>query len=139
MVRPASRVSKVLMTGPLAPFADAYAVELKRRRYSPLTSVNQLRQVARLSSWLEVQGLEIAELTGERVEEFLAVQRPPGGAAPSGHARACGVCWTCCGGWECWRPENQRGRFRQRTRCWLRLSATCLPSGAWQRVLPAAM
>ena len=78
MVRPASRVSKVLMTGPLAPFADAYAVELKRRRYSPLTSVNQLRQVARLSSWLEVQGLEIAELTGERVEEFLAVQRVAG-------------------------------------------------------------
>ena len=31
MVRPASRVSKVLMTGPLAPFADAYALELKQR------------------------------------------------------------------------------------------------------------
>ena len=78
MVRPASRVSKVLMTGPLAPFADAYAVELKRRRYTPLTSVNQLRQVARLSSWLEVQGLEVAELTGEHVEEFLAFQRVTG-------------------------------------------------------------
>jgi integrase/recombinase XerD len=78
MVRPASRVSKVLMTGPLAPFADAYAVELTRRRYTPLTSVNQLRQVAGLSSWLEMQGLEAAELTGERVEEFLAFQRVTG-------------------------------------------------------------
>jgi len=78
MVRPASRVSKVLMTGPLAPFADAYALELKQRCYTPLTSVNQLRQVARLSNWLEVRGLGVAELTGERVEEFLAFQRATG-------------------------------------------------------------
>lgn len=78
MVRPASRVSKVLMTGPLAPFADVYALELKQRRYTPLTSVVQLRQVARLSNWLEVRGLGVAELTGERVEEFLAFQRATG-------------------------------------------------------------
>src|SRR3984893_3486861 len=78
MVRPASRVSKVLMTGPLAPFADAYALELKQRCYTSLTSVNQLRQVARLSNWLEVRGLGVAELTGERVEEFLAFQRGAG-------------------------------------------------------------
>ena len=75
MVRPASRVSKVLMTGPLVPFADAYALELKQRCYTPLTSVVQLRQVARLSYWLEVRGLGVADLTGERVEEFLAFQR----------------------------------------------------------------
>jgi len=78
MVRPASRVSKVLMTGPLAAFADAYMLELRRRRYTPLTSVIQLRQVARLSNWLEVRGLGVAELTGERVEEFLAFQRASG-------------------------------------------------------------
>jgi integrase/recombinase XerD len=78
MVRPASRVSKVLMTGPLAPFADVYALELKQRRYTPLTSVVQLRQVARLSNWLEVRGLGVAELTGERVEEFLTFQRATG-------------------------------------------------------------
>ena len=45
---------------------------------SPLTSVVQLRQVARLSNWLEVRGLGVAELTGERVEEFLAFQRATG-------------------------------------------------------------
>lgn len=78
MVRPASRVSKVLMTGPLAPFADAYALELKQRCYTPLTSVVQLRQVARVSNWLEVRGLGVAELTGERVEEFLTFQRATG-------------------------------------------------------------
>ena len=78
MVKPASRVSKVLMTGPLAPFADAYALELKQRSYTPLTSVVQLRQVARLSNWLEVRGLGVADLTGGRVEEFLAFQRATG-------------------------------------------------------------
>ena len=46
MARPASRVSRVLMTGPLAPFAHAYELELKARRYTPLTRVSQLRQVA---------------------------------------------------------------------------------------------
>jgi integrase/recombinase XerD len=78
MVKSASRVSRVVMTGPLASFADSYALELERRRSTPLTSVVQLRQVARLSSWLEVRGLGVAELTGERVEEFLAFQRATG-------------------------------------------------------------
>jgi integrase len=51
---------------------------LKQRCYTPLTSVVQLRQVARLSNWLEVRGLGVADLTGERVEEFLAFQRATG-------------------------------------------------------------
>ena len=75
---PASRVSRVVMTGPLARFAEAYVLELRRRGYTPLTSVNQLRQVGRLSSWLATQGLGVAELNGGRVEEFLAVQRAVG-------------------------------------------------------------
>ena len=83
MSRPASRVSKVLMTGPVAPFADVYALELGRRGYTPLTSVNQLRQVARLSRWLEMRGLGVGDLTGGRVEEFLALERA------SGRYRAC--------------------------------------------------
>lgn len=78
MARATSRVSKVLMTGPLAPLADAYALELKQRGYTSLTSVNQLRQVARLSTWLELRGLGVAELTGECLEEFLACQRAVG-------------------------------------------------------------
>ena len=78
MAGPVSRVSRVVMTGPLASFADSYALELEQRRYTPLTSVVQLRQVARLSSWLELRGLGVAELTGERVEEFLAFQRATG-------------------------------------------------------------
>jgi integrase/recombinase XerD len=79
MARPLSRVCRVRVTGPLAPFADAYAVELNRRGYTPLTTVNQLRQVARLSRWLEAGGLSVSDLSGERVEAFLAWQRSGAG------------------------------------------------------------
>jgi integrase/recombinase XerD len=78
MARPASRVSRALMTGPLAPFADAYRLELRERGYTPLTTVSQLRQVGRLSRWLEASGLTVTQLSGERVMEFLAFQRAAG-------------------------------------------------------------
>lgn len=78
MAGPASRVSRVLMTGPLAPFADAYGLELKRRGYTPLSRVNQLRQIARLSRWLEANGSTVTDLNAERVEEFLVDQRVVG-------------------------------------------------------------
>ena len=78
MTRPASRVCRVLMTGPLAPFADAYAAELRGRGYTPLTTVSELRQVGRLSRWLEARGLSAAELSIERVEQFLVWQRAVG-------------------------------------------------------------
>ena len=75
MSRPTSRVSRVLMTGPLAPFADAYSAELQGRGYTPLTTVVELRKVGRLSRWLEASGLSVAELSVERVEQFLVWQR----------------------------------------------------------------
>lgn len=75
MAKPTSRVSGVVMTGPLAPFAAAYTSRLQERCYTPLTIVCQLRQVARLSRWLEAAGSTAADLSGGRVEEFLAVQR----------------------------------------------------------------
>jgi integrase/recombinase XerD len=78
MSRPASRVSRVVMPGPLAPFADVYSAELRARGYTALTTVNELRQMARLSRWLEANGLAAADLSGERVEQFLAVQRAAG-------------------------------------------------------------
>lgn len=81
MARPSSRVCRVLMTGPLAPFADAYAAELRERGYTPLTTVNQLRQVGRLCRWLCAQGLSAADLSSERVEEFLVWQRGAGCAS----------------------------------------------------------
>lgn len=67
-----------MMTGPLVPFADAYRLELRVRGYTPLTTVNLLRQVARLSRWLEAGGLVVAESSGGRIDAFLAFQRAGG-------------------------------------------------------------
>src|ERR1039458_8143280 len=75
MARQTTRVSRVLMTGPVAPFTDAYRVELLDRGYTPLSTVNELRQVARFSRWLEAGGLTVGEVSDVRVEEFLAWQR----------------------------------------------------------------
>lgn len=78
MGRPTSRVSRVLVTGPLAVFTKAYETELKERGYTRRSAVNQLRQVARLSCWLNTNGLTAADLGVQRVEEFLAFQRSTG-------------------------------------------------------------
>jgi integrase/recombinase XerD len=78
MPRPASRLSRVVVTGPLAPFAETYRRELRRRGYTPRSAVNELRQAARLSRWLEDHELMVARLSRERVEEFLAFQRAGG-------------------------------------------------------------
>lgn len=77
MARP-TRVSRVSMTGPVAAFADAYREELLDRGYTPLSTVNELRQVARFSRWLEAAGLTVAEVSDVRIEEFLASQRVAG-------------------------------------------------------------
>jgi hypothetical protein len=78
MPAPASRLSRVVVTGPLAPFAGNYRRELRRRGYTPRSAVNELRQAARLSRWLEDRGFAGARLNRERVEEFLAFQRAGG-------------------------------------------------------------
>ncbi len=78
MARPTSRVSRVLMTGPLAPFADAYREELRQRGYTTRTMIGELRQVARFSRWLEAGELTVADASEKRVEEFLAWQRAEG-------------------------------------------------------------
>src|ERR1700680_2957956 len=78
MARPTSRVSRVLMTGPLAPFADAYRVELRRRGYTVRSAVCELRQGARLSCWLEGRAL-----TGGGVGRGLGVLAAEEPAAPS--------------------------------------------------------
>ena len=75
MVKPMRRVSRVLMRGSLALFADAYRAELGERGYAPLSMVSDLRQVARFSRWLEVDGLAVADVSEARVGEFLEWQR----------------------------------------------------------------
>lgn len=78
MVKARSRVSGVVLSGPLAPFQDDFRAELIGRGYTPRSVVPKLRQVGRLSRWLQEQALTAAELDECRVEEFLAVQRAAG-------------------------------------------------------------
>ena len=78
MARPSSKVDGVRVSGPLVAFVDAYAAELAARGYRPLSVVNELRQVGRLSGWLAAQGLSGEDLDCGRVEEFLAWQRAVG-------------------------------------------------------------
>jgi hypothetical protein len=59
-------------------YAEAYEAELRRRGYTRRTRVNLLRQVARLSRWVEANGFAVGELTGERIDEFLPCQKATG-------------------------------------------------------------
>ncbi len=86
MARLSGTVSRVVVAGPLAPFADAYEAELSVRGYAPRTAVNHMRQVARLSGWLETNGLTAADLSRECLERFCDARRAGGwGAACSVH------------------------------------------------------
>lgn len=78
MVTAKSRVSGVVLTGPLVPFGGAFRLELSARGYTPRSIVPQLRQVGRLSRWLQGHGLSAEQLDERQVEEFLAAQRAEG-------------------------------------------------------------
>lgn len=78
MAWPTSRVSGVLMTGPLAAFEMAYREELRRRGYTARSAVGEVRQVARFSRWLEAGGVSVTEVSEARVDEFMVWQRAQG-------------------------------------------------------------
>ena len=59
------------ITGPLAPFAADYSVKLTTRGYSARSVISESRHLARLSQWLEERRLGAADLSKERLEEFL--------------------------------------------------------------------
>lgn len=77
------RVSRVLVKGPLALFADAYRQAVEDRRYTPLSVVNLQRQVAHLSSWLDARGLGAEQVDEGSIEAFFADQRSIGRNASS--------------------------------------------------------
>jgi integrase/recombinase XerD len=78
MGRPASKVTRVRVTGPLAPFAPMLKARLRKSGYTPLTTVNVMRLLAHLSRWLDANGLGVADLTGEQVERYVAWRRAEG-------------------------------------------------------------
>jgi site-specific recombinase XerD len=59
----------------LGPFADAYREKLEERGYSRLSAVTLRRQVAQMSRWLEAEGRGVEQLSEERIETFVSLQR----------------------------------------------------------------
>lgn len=78
MVRPRSRVTKVDVVGPLAPFADDFRSMLEASGYTPLSIVNQLRLMAHLSRWMGAGHYSVADLSGELLEDYLTAARAAG-------------------------------------------------------------
>jgi len=59
------------VSGPLAPYAEGFERWLLARGFERSSVGNRLWQLARLSGWLEREGLWAGELTPERLEQFL--------------------------------------------------------------------
>jgi integrase/recombinase XerD len=70
--------SRVRVRGPLEAFAPGFVAELDRVGYTPLGATFQLRLMARVSSWLAVEGLGADGLRSEVVARFLAERRAAG-------------------------------------------------------------
>jgi len=71
-------VSKVEVTGPLAPFSAAFMSRLEELGYTSLTTVNVMRLMAHLSRWLDARGMTVADLTSRRVEQYIRERRAAG-------------------------------------------------------------
>lgn len=73
-----SRLSVVVVRGPLAGVADRFDRALAEQGYTPLSAANQLRLLAHLSRWMSSESLSPAELTEVELERFLAARRAAG-------------------------------------------------------------
>lgn len=82
-------LSRVRVTGALAPFADGFAVALAGEGYTSHGSVKQLHLFAHLSRWLEAEGLGLADLDEEALGRFFRARRAAGHTKLVG-ARAAG-------------------------------------------------
>lgn len=74
----ARRRGRIIVGGPLAPFADGLRRELAGQGYALDTIVDHVHLLADLSDWLSGQGLTAAELTTGVAEEFLRARRAAG-------------------------------------------------------------
>jgi site-specific recombinase XerD len=70
--------SRVPLSGPLQEFGPGFVVELERLGYSPVGATLQVRFMARVSSWMQAEGLAPGELSDEVVEGFLDECRAAG-------------------------------------------------------------
>ncbi len=57
--------------GPLAPYIDSYAAEMRSEGYARQTSEVQIRLVADFGYWLARRGLQAREITAELFQSYL--------------------------------------------------------------------
>jgi integrase/recombinase XerD len=74
----ARRSRRIVVSGPLAPFADGLRRDLAGRGYALDTVTGHVHLLADLSGWLASGGLTTVDLTGEAAEEFLGARRAAG-------------------------------------------------------------
>ena len=88
----AGRTRWIVVTGPLAPFADGLRQDLARQGYALDTVTEHVHLLADLSGWLAGRGLAAADLTEEVAGEFLVARRAAGHrTGVSGRALAPGL------------------------------------------------
>lgn len=78
MVHPKTRVSKVLMVGPLVSCTEDFTSMLKASGYAPLTVVNELRLMAHLSRWMQARDLTVPALSWELLQKYESSVRASG-------------------------------------------------------------
>jgi integrase/recombinase XerD len=72
------RSSPVRVLGPLATYAPAFRAQLELCGYAPSSVARHLLLMAWMSRWLEAVGIDAGMLTGQRLEQFLHVNREQG-------------------------------------------------------------
>jgi integrase/recombinase XerD len=75
---PKTKVSRVVVVGPLAPFVSMFESKLRDRGYTPLSAVNQKKLLSHLSRWLEADGLGVGDVSDARIQAFLQSRRARG-------------------------------------------------------------
>src|SRR2546429_5052331 len=68
----------VRVAGPLAPYAQGFAVELARLGYRSGPAQKQLQLTVQLSGWLADAGLDAADLDAAAIEAYLAARNAAG-------------------------------------------------------------
>lgn len=70
--------SRVRIVGPLVAYAAGFRAALEAQGYRHHALGCQLYVMAHLSRWLEAEGVEVADLTPDRIERFLVARREAG-------------------------------------------------------------
>jgi integrase/recombinase XerD len=78
MGKPVRRITDARVVGPLAPCAVGFRNALRALGYAPGSAEHQMRLMAHLSGWLYARGLSGADLTEQRVTEYLDDRRAAG-------------------------------------------------------------